>query len=67
MAKTVETIATINSAIRTVLAVIVCGAVGVGGYYAYNTYHAKDIAAATAENTWARLYSTAAPRFDRNA
>lgn len=49
MAKTVETIATINSAIRTVLAVIVCGAVGVGGYYAYNTYHAKDIAAATAE------------------
>jgi hypothetical protein len=45
MAKTIETVATINSAVRTVLALVVCGAAGTGGWYAYTTYNAKDIAA----------------------
>lgn len=45
MSRAVETIATINSAVRTVLGLLVCGALGTGGYYAYNTYNAKDIAA----------------------
>jgi hypothetical protein len=49
MAKTIETVATINSAVRTLLALVVCGAAGTGGYYAYNTYNAKDIAAQKAE------------------
>jgi hypothetical protein len=48
MAKTVETIATINSAVRTVLALAVLGAVAVGGYFGYTTYNEKDIAAANA-------------------
>ena len=49
MAKTMETISTINSAVRTLLALVVVGAAGTGGYYAYTTYNAKDIAAANAK------------------
>jgi hypothetical protein len=49
MAKTIETVATINSAVRTLLAVLVCGAVGVGGYFGYTTYNEKDIKAHKAE------------------
>lgn len=45
MAKTIETVATINSAVRTLLALAVCGVAGTGGYVAYQTYNAKDIAA----------------------
>lgn len=42
MGKTIETVATINSAVRTVLGVIVVGALGTGGYYAWDTFHAKE-------------------------
>lgn len=49
MAKTIETVATINSAVRTLLALVVCGAVGVGGYFGYTTYNAKEIQAQKAE------------------
>lgn len=49
MGKTMETISTLNSAVRTLLAVAVCGAAAYGGWYAYNTYNAKDIAANKAQ------------------
>jgi hypothetical protein len=49
MAKTMETVATINSAVRTLLALVVCGAVGAGGWYAYNTFNAKENAARDAQ------------------
>src|SRR5437868_6715432 len=49
MAKTIEAVATINSAVRTLLALAVCGAAGTGGWYAYTTYNAKDIAARNAQ------------------
>jgi hypothetical protein len=39
-----ETVATINSAVRTALATIVVGGVTVGTYYGYQTYYAKDLA-----------------------
>jgi hypothetical protein len=48
MAKAVDTIATLNSAVRTVLAVVVCGALALAGYLGYDQYHAKDRAAAEA-------------------
>jgi hypothetical protein len=49
MAKTIETVATINSAVRTLIALVVCGVAGTGGYYAYNTYNEKDIQAEKAK------------------
>ena len=49
MAKTMETISTINSAVRTLLALVVCGGLGYGGWYAYNTYHAKENAVRDAQ------------------
>jgi hypothetical protein len=49
MAKTIETIATINSAVRTGLAVVVCGAMATGGYYGYSVYNEKEIATRAAE------------------
>jgi hypothetical protein len=48
MAKTIETIATINSAVRTFMALVVCAVLGIGGWVGYRTYNAKDIAAADA-------------------
>ncbi len=38
-----ESIATVNSLVRTGLAVIAVGAIGVGGWYGYNLYHAGDL------------------------
>lgn len=40
-----ENLATVNSFIRTVLATIVLGALGVAGWFGYTTYNAKDIEA----------------------
>lgn len=40
----VDYIATINSAIRTALGLVVVGAIGIGGWFGYSTYYAKDIA-----------------------
>ena len=49
MAKAIETVATINSAVRTLLALTVCGAVGTGGYYAYEKFNSKELQAQKAE------------------
>lgn len=38
-----ESIDTINNAVRTVLALVVLGAVGIGGYVGYNRYYANEI------------------------
>ena len=43
MARTVETLSTINSFVRTLLALVVVGAVGAGGWWGYSTYHANDL------------------------
>lgn len=40
-----ENISTINSFLRTILATIVLGGIGVGGYLGYNTYNKNEIAA----------------------
>ena len=40
-----ENISTVNSFLRTILATVVLGAVGVGGYFGYNTYNKNEIAA----------------------
>jgi len=40
-----ESISTINSFLRTLIAIVVLGGIGAGGYYGYTTYHAKEIAA----------------------
>src|SRR5688500_18758525 len=40
-----EKLATINSFVRTLLAVVVLGAVGYGGWFGYATYNAKEIEA----------------------
>lgn len=43
MAKITETVATFNSAIRTLLAVVVTAAIGVAGWFGYTTYNASEI------------------------
>ena len=43
MAGTIEKLQTINSLIRTVLALTVFGGVGVAGWYGYTTYNAAEI------------------------
>jgi len=40
-----ENLATVNSFMRTILAMIVLGAITVAGWFGYTTYNAKDIAA----------------------
>lgn len=45
-----ESIATINSLVRTGLAVVAVGAIGVGGWYGYNLYHAGDLELQKKEN-----------------
>ena len=50
MGKMLDTISTINSAVRTALALVVCGGLGTGGFYAYNTYNAQEIKARLAES-----------------
>lgn len=40
-----ENISTVNSFLRTILATIVLAAVGIGGYFGYNTYNKNEIAA----------------------
>jgi hypothetical protein len=45
MPSTMENLATVNSFIRTVLATIVLGALGVAGWFGYSTYNAKEIEA----------------------
>jgi hypothetical protein len=45
MARLTESISAINSAVRTLLAVVVVGAVGAGGWYGYSQYNANEIEA----------------------
>jgi hypothetical protein len=44
MAGFMEKLATLNSAVRTLLALVVVGGIGVGGWYGYQEYHAADLA-----------------------
>lgn len=43
MSKFLENVAIVNSAFRTVLAVVLVGGIGIGGWYGYATYNAKDL------------------------
>ena len=49
MAKFMENVAIINSAVRTILGVAVVGGLSAFGWYGYRTYNAKDLAMAEAE------------------
>ncbi len=44
MPRIIESLSTINSLIRTGLAVLAVGLLGAGGYYGYRTYNASDLA-----------------------
>lgn len=54
MSKFMENVAIINSAVRTVLGMVLVGGLGIGGYLGYNTYHSKDIAIDTAKRELAQ-------------
>jgi hypothetical protein len=43
MARMMENVATLNSVVRTLLAVILVGALSLGGWVAYSTYNAADL------------------------
>lgn len=45
MAGTMESLSTVNSFLRTMIALVVVGAVGAGGYFGYTTYNAAEIEA----------------------
>ena len=49
MSKFMENVAVANSAVRTFLGVVLVGGLGFGGWYSYQTYNAKDLAIAEAE------------------
>ena len=44
MPRIIESLSTINSLIRTGLAVLAVGLIGAGGYYGYRAYNANDLA-----------------------
>ncbi len=44
MAGFMKAIETINSAVRTLVAVALVGMLGVAGWFGYSTYHANDLA-----------------------
>lgn len=46
MNRVVETVSTINSAVRTFLALVVCGAVGFASWLGYNVYNEKEVTSA---------------------
>ena len=48
MTGTMDSIKTINSAARTILATVVIGGVGVGSWFGYNVYHGNEIALSNA-------------------
>jgi len=43
MARVMEGVRTINSFLRTLIAIVVLGGIGAGGYYGYTTYNAKEL------------------------
>src|SRR4029453_133268 len=46
MGRVMDSLSTINSFLRTLLALVVVGGVGTAGWYGYSTYHAKEFEAA---------------------
>ena len=56
MAKTtlIEKVSIVTSAIRTLLATVIVGGLGVGGWYGYNTYNATEIEAKQAAEALAQ-------------
>ena len=42
MSTTIETVSVLNSAVRTVLGLVIVGGLGYGGWYGYNVYNEKD-------------------------
>lgn len=57
MPRFIESLATINSLIRTGLAVLALGVVAAGGYYGYQVYNASDAAMQEKEEELARVRS----------
>lgn len=49
MPKFMESVAIINSSVRTILGIVLVGGLGAAGWYGYTTYHAKDLAMEEAE------------------
>lgn len=45
MSTTIETVSILNSAVRTVLGLVIVGGMGYGGWYGYNVYNKKDVEA----------------------
>jgi hypothetical protein len=57
MGRITESVATINSAIRTLLALVVVGGLGAGGWYAYSMLHANEAEAQRASEALAAAKS----------
>ena len=45
MSTTIEAVSVLNSAVRTVLGLVIVGGLGFGGWYGYNVYNEKDVEA----------------------
>lgn len=43
MSTTIETVSVLNSAVRTVLGLVIVGGMGYGGWYGYSVYNEKDV------------------------
>lgn len=55
MSRMMENVATINSFIRTLMGMVVCGVLAVAGWFGYQTYNAGDIAQADLKQAQADL------------
>ena len=61
MPRIIESLSTINSLIRTGLAVLAVGLIGAGGYYGYRTYNASDLAIQEKERRAGQTCATSWP------
>ena len=59
-----ESLSTINSLIRTGLAVLAVGLIGAGGYYGYRTYNASDLAIQEKEEELVKMRGELAAKQD---
>lgn len=57
MSKLIETVSILNSAIRTLIALVLVGGIAYGGWYGYRTYHARERAAEDAARELALVKS----------
>jgi len=64
MPRIIESLATINSLIRTGLAVLIFGAIAAGGYYGYKVYNAGDAVIQEKEQELARVRQELATKED---